>query len=448
MIKNYYKLLDHGQKELRKAALEIVQAGIEKADPEQSTYNLVKMDGYRLKILNVEYNLRKINRIFVIGTGKGSYSIAKALENLLGDLIYEGVTVVKRGDRRKLNKIEVIEAGHPIPDENSIVGAKKILELTKKADRNDIIFAAITGGSSALTTIPSNGIKLQDIQKLTDLLLRSGAIISEINAVRKHLCLIKGGRLLWYAQPAEVVTFTLDTAPENMPWPDMVLPDPSTFQDAIDILKKYDLWGTIPSSIRLFLVNNSGNSDLETLKSTKGMKSRIFFVGSPNKTCEAASKKAEELGYKSIILSTNLEGEAKDVGICLAGISKEVIKYNRPFSPPCAIITGGETTVTVGKAIGYGGPNQEFVLAFAEKMGADKSFSCVSLDTDGTDGPTDFAGGIVDGKTLESAKKIGINIPELLAQHKSSKALIDLGDIILTGHTGTNVMNLRVILII
>lgn len=448
MIKNYNKLIDHGQVKLREDVLKIVQTGIEKANPEKGTYDLINLSGNILKIMNIKYNLKKVNRIFLIGTGKGSYSISKALENLLGNLICEGVVVVKNGDTRRLDRIEVIEAGHPIPDKYSIIGAKKILEITKKANKNDIILAAITGGSSALTTIPPENIKLEDIQKVNDLLLKSGAIISEINAVRKHLCLIKGGRLLQYAHPAEVVTFTLDTAPENMPWPDMVLPDPTTFEDAVDVLKKYKLWKTIPSSIRLYLQKSLKYPGLETLKTIKGIKSKIFFVGSPQKTCEAAAKKAEELGYKPVILSTNLEGEAKYLGICLAGITKEVIKYNRPFTLPCAIITGGEATVTVGNSEGIGGPNQEFVLAFADKMGIKRDFACVSIDTDGTDGPTNFAGGIVDGKSIETAMKMNINIPEILLQHMSSKALSKLRDIILTGHTGTNVMNLRVIIIV
>lgn len=447
LIKNYSTLLSHGQRRVREEALKIITAGIKGADPGLGTYKLLKLDGDLLRIDGKIVNLKEVENIYVVGAGKGSFPIAAALESILGSLITEGVVVVKKGEQRRLKKIEVHEAGHPLPTEESIAGAKKIIEIARKAGEKDLVFAAITGGSSALVTLPPNGIRLGEIQELNDLLLKCGAVIREINIVRKHLCQIKGGRLVAAIQPAEAVTLTLDTAPEGMPWPDLALADPSTFQDAIDILHHYDLWGKVAPSIREYLTDGLTRPELETIKSIDGMRTSIFSVGDPVSACEAAAECARKLGYNPVILSTNIEGEAKDIGICFAGIAKEIIKRKRPFAPPCALISGGETTVTISKECGTGGPNQELVLGFAHKFKHQAEVACISVDTDGTDGPTEIAGGIVDGLTSERAEKIDIKLEQYIKGHNSSEALMKLDDAIITGHTGTNVMNLRVVLI-
>ena len=305
----------------------------------------------------------------------------------------------------------------------------------------------MTGGASALVTLPPEGITLADIQTLNDLLLKCGGTIRDINTVRKHLCLLKGGRLVAHIQPAQAVTLTLDTSPEGLPWPDLCLADPSTFQDAIDVLHLFDIWEAVPPAIRTYLEEGLKHPEWETVKSLSGFKAALFSVGSPVSACEAAAATARELGYEAVILASNLEGESIDVGICLAGITKEVIRYDRPFAKPCALITAGETTVTIRDSHGEGGPNQEVALAFAFKLGKKPDVCCVSIDTDGTDGPTQTAGGISDGQTLERAQALGLNIAEHLRRHDSAGALARLGDAIVTGHTGTNVMNLRVIVI-
>jgi len=447
IIKNYEELLSHGQENLREAALEIIQAGIKGANPGLGAYKKVKLSGYILFADNKEYDLRNIKRIYVVGAGKGAFSIAEALEKILGLHIYKGIVGVKRGEKRLLKKIEVVEAGHPLPDENSIIVARKILQIAKAAGEGDLVFAAITGGSSALATLPPRGIKLKEIQKLTDLLLKSGAPIRDINAVRKHLCRLKGGLLVSHIQPAESVTLTLETAPKDMPWPDMSLPDPTTFQDAIDVLKQYDLYNIVSPSIKNYLLEGMEKPELETIKSLEGMKTTIISVGDQTEACEAAANRAKEFGYNPIILSTSITGEAVTVGMCLAGIAREIIKNKRPFSPPCALISGGETTVTVPQNCGIGGRNQEFVLSFAQELGAGHEVCCASVDTDGTDGFTDIAGGIVDGKTMIRVNNLNINIANFLRNHNSSAALNALEDTIVTGHTGTNVLDLRVILI-
>jgi glycerate 2-kinase len=447
IIQNFDCLVSHGQQKARKDALKIVEAGIRGADPGVGTYNLVRLDGNTLLVGNKKLNLKAIEHIYVVGAGKGSFPIAEALENILGDLITEGIVVVKRGEKRRLQKIKIHEAGHPIPDQDSVEGARKIVAVVEKAGAKDLVFAAITGGSSSLVTLPVEGVSLKEMQDLTELLLKCGAVIREINIIRKHLCLMKGGRLVSYIQPAEAITLTLDTAPEGMPWPDMSLPDQSTFQDAVEVLKYYDLLEKVAPSIKRYLIEGRNKPELESIKTLEGMRTTIFSVGDPVRACESAARCAAQLGYNPAILSSNIEGEAKDIGICFAGIAKEIIKKKRPFLTPCALISGGETTVTIGEECGNGGPNQELVLGFAHKFKSDAEVVCVSVDTDGTDGPTEIAGGIVDSLTQQRAEETGVNIDYSIKNHNSLDALIRLEDALVTGQTGTNVMNLRVVVI-
>jgi glycerate 2-kinase len=447
LIRNNSELLCHGQRRVREDALKIIESGFRASDPGMGTHRHVKVAGKMLYVGGIEFDLDHINHVYVVGAGKGAYPIAEALEDILGPYITEGVVVAKRGEKRRLKHIEVCEAGHPIPDEDSVTGAEKILAIANKASDEDLVFAAITGGSSALVTLPPDGIRLEEIEELTNLLLRCGAVIREINIVRKHLCRMKGGKLVADVQPAQAITLTLDTQPEGMPWPDMSLPDPSTFQDAIDVLKYYDLWKQVSPSIREYLIYAKKRPELETVKSLAGMRTVIISVGDPVTTCEAASTTARELGYRSVILSTNMEGEAGDVGKCMAGIAKEIVQYDRPFKRPCALISGGELTVTLAENFGEGGPNQEFVLGFATMWKGENEIACAAVDTDGTDGPTDIAGGIIDGHILKEAKEKKVDLAKFLRKHKSLEALQRLHNAIITGHTGTNVLDLRVILI-
>lgn len=448
MIKNEKDLLSVGQKRLRRDALKIIQSGIQASDPGLGTLKHIRVDGDTLIVGADIFDMKAIDHIYVVGAGKGSFPIAESLESLLGKRISQGFVVVKKGEKRRLRYIEIIEAGHPIPDQNSIAGAEKIQAIAEKATEKDLVFAAITGGSSALVTLPPGDIQLEEIKTLTDLLLRCGAAINEINIVRKHLCKVKGGQLVAQIQPAEAITLTLDTQPEGgMPWPDMSLADPYTFQDAIDVLHYYDLWECVAPSIRRYLEYAKSRPELETVKSLDGMRTRILSVGDPATSCEAAAETARLLGYKPAILSTFMEGEAKEVAKSLAGIAMEVERFGRPFKKPCALISGGELTVTLSGNYGQGGPSQEFALGFAAALLGENEMACAAVDTDGTDGPTDIAGGIVDGLTRKESQKLGIRLEDFLKNHDSGTALGRLNSAIITGHTGTNVLDLRVILI-
>ena len=447
IIKNRASLLSHGRKELREHALDIVEAGIVGGDPGVGTYKIVNCDGNFLHVGDRCIDLAKIERVYVVGMGKGAFPIAEALESILGERIFRGTVVVKKGEKRRLKRIAIVEGGHPVPDEDSVAGAKQILEIADQAGPRDLVFVAVTGGASALATVCPEGITLSDIQKINELLLNSGAPIRDMNAVRKHLCLLKGGRLVSRIQPAEAITLTLDTRPKGMKWPDVSLPDETTFQDAIEVLRFYDLWDDAPESVRNYLMMGAEHPELETLKTLDGVKGRIFYVGSPLRVLSTAEEKARCLGYQPYILATNIQGESVASGICLAGIANEILLRNRPFPMPCVLISGGETTAAISTNSGIGGPNQEFILGFACEVEEADNFAAVAVDTDGTDGPTQIAGGISDGQTLRRAKAIGVDIKKYLKNHDSSTALSRLDDAIITGNTGTNMKNLRIIVI-
>ncbi|RLI46958.1 glycerate kinase [Candidatus Bathyarchaeota archaeon] len=449
IIKNRDELCSHGNIEGRKSILDILEHALEAVDSYKAVKKLVHIDDEKLIVDNLKFDLSKIENIYVLGAGKATMPIGMALEDILGERIRDGLIIVKKGQKRRLKRIKVIEASHPIPDEAGLEGAKELVKIAKNAKKGDLVFSAITGGSSALAPLPAKGISLEDKIEVTDLLLKSGAVIQEINAVRKHLSAIKGGRLAKLIHPAEIVNLTVsDVIGDPLDYiTDLTVPDTSTFEDAVFALKKYGLWEKVSNSVRTHLEKGLTDPSLETPKDFTGMKVHTFIISNNEAVCEAAKNRAEELGFNSIILSTMIEGESREAGIVLAGIAKEIEKNGRPFKPPCALISGGETTVTIEGEHGEGGRNQEFVLGFSLKIDGNKNITVSAIDTDGTDGPTDIAGGIADGYTLKRAREKDIDVYENLMKHNTSHVLRTLKDTIYTEPTGTNVMNLRVIII-
>lgn len=449
IIQNKDELLSHGNINVREVVLDVAECAIEAVDAYKSTKNMIRVEEDSLLVKDLIFDMRKVRNIYVLGGGKATFSIAKALDEILGERITRGTIIVKRGEKRRLKNIKVLEAGHPIPDEAGYEGAQEIIEIAKEACENDLVFCAITGGASALMPFPVKGISLEDKKRVTELLLKCGATIDEINAVRNHISEIKGGRLAKYLHPAEIINLIIVDEVAGQPWGPTV-PDTSTFQDAVRVLKKYGLWKKVPVTVKERLKRGISNPHLETLKEKdfESFKVHNIILADNNVMCEAAKKKAEELGYNSLILSTKLEGESREVGIVLASIAKEVEKKGRPIKPPCFLILGGETTVTLTGCTGMGGPSQELVLGASLKIAGSEKIVIASIDTDGTDGPTEIAGGIVDGYTLKRASKMGLDIFKILKKHNSSEALIKLGDAIITGPTGTNVMDLNLIAVI
>lgn len=449
-FKNFEQLTDHGEKDARVIALDCLSKALEAADTYLGTKRVVSLDQdvKTLRIADESFKLSEIGNIYVIGAGKGSFPIVRALDEILGDKITDGIVAIKDYEEiRELASVHVIKSGHPVPDINSIKAGDIVVDIAKKVKADDLVFACMTGGCSALMEIPVDGVSLEDLINLNKLLLHTGAVIGEMNAVRKHVSKIKGGGLIKILQPARVITLTQDTAPDSLPWPDPNLPDPTTFHDAIDVLQKYDIWDSCPTNIKNYLMAGLEDPTLETPKDFSGFRTSLYDTGNQRAACEAAADYAERLGYQGVILSTKIEGESKDVGTALAGIAKEIRLHNRPFKAPCILVSAGETTVSIHGEAGLGGPNQELVTGFGISIKGYEGIVLASIDSEGTDGVTDQAGGICDGKTYARSIEESVDLFRALKQHNTSLALTQLKDAIITGPTGTNVVNLRVIVI-
>jgi len=448
-IKNSEKLLSHGNVKIRQATLDIIDYALEKADPYTATKNLVSLKNNNLHVGSLTFNLHDHKRIFVLGAGKATFPIAKALEEILGDKITDGIVICKYGQERNLKYSKLYLAGHPIPDEAGHIAAQKVITLAKKTRPGDIVFAGITGGSSALMTLPVPEISLEEKKVVNKLLLTCGANIIEINAVRKHLSQIKGGRLaknicsqthLINLTVSDVIGDPLDyiTGP--------TVPDTSTFEDARNVISKYKLWEKLPVSVRNYLKN--ATSEMETPKDLSDHQLHNFIIVAGDTACVAAEIKAKEMGFNTMILSTMFEGESKELGRTFIAIAKEIIMNKRPLATPCAIISGGETTIKLEGNYGMGGPNQEFALSAALYLEDLKDTVIVGLDTDGTDGPTKIAGAIVDSSSTRMAKKLGISLQHELDWHNTLEVFEKMGDAIITGPTGTNVNDLKFLLVL
>jgi len=439
-------LLSHGPQELRRAAIDILEYALAAADPYHVVKELIHLDGEILSVGDLRYDLSQRGKIYVLGAGKATFRIAQALEEVLGPRIERGVIVVNRRPPERLKHIQVLEAGHPIPDERSFQAAREVMACAQAAQAGDLVFAAITGGSSALLCLPAEGISLEEKRTVHKLLLTSGADILAINAVRKHLSRIKGGLLAQAVLPAELINLTVsDVIGDPLDYiTGPTVADPSYVSDAIDVLKRFDLWDKVASSVREHL---SRGNQAETPKAFDADLVHTFLLIPSATACEAASVRAQELGFHPLVLTTSLEGESQEVGIFLGTIAKEIVMNGRPIAPPCAVIASGEATVTVLDADGTGGPSQELALGAATRIEGMPQVVVASIDTDGFDGPTEFAGALIDGSTISRAEKLGYDVFSQLKAHNVTPLLKDIGDTLLTGPTGTNIADLLVILV-
>ena len=446
-IKNRRQLLSHGLKKERGAVLNIMDYALTATDPYRATKELVNLDGQILHIGELEIDLSQKGNIYVLGMGKATFLIAKALEEILSSRISAGIIIVKRGQLGVLNRITVREASHPVPDREGWLAAQELMMLAKVARKGDIVLCAITGGSSALAPLPVPRISLQDKIRVTELLLNSGATIREINAVRKHISRIKGGKLAQAIFPATVINLTVsDVTGDPLDYITCpTVPDTSTFTDAIAALERHNLVGKVPKSVLNYL--QTATPEMETPKDFNGLPVYSFVLVKSKAICEAAAEKAIILGHNPMILSSYLESDSREAGSIFTAIAREIQNYERPLRPPCVIIAGGETTVVIHDRPGQGGPNQEFVLGAALKLNESDRVVVAAIDSDGTDGPTDIAGGIVDASTMTRASEQKLNIFAQLTCHNTSYVLQKLGDAIITGHTGTNVNDLKLMLV-
>ena len=450
-IKNTGILLSQGNVKLRKTALAIIEAALAGADPYKATCDLISFKENVLTVGDLRYDLTRQQRIFLLGAGKATYPIAKALEDILGNRITYGVVVCKYGQEGKLSRSKLYLSSHPIPDEAGFSAAREALDLAGKTGPDDIIFGCITGGSSALLPYPVPGISLDDKKEINKLLLTCGANIIEINAVRKHLSLVKGGRLAQAIHPdAHLINLTVsDVIGDPLDYiTDPTVPDTSDFLDARATLSKYDLWDKVPSSVSQYLRGAGPDQETPKEKDLCEHHRSDFVIVAGDAACVAAADKAKGLGFNTIILSTMLEGESRELGRTFAAIANEIVLNQRPLKSPCAVIGGGETTVKILKnTAGIGGPNQEFAVGASPYIDDIGSVVVVGLDSDGTDGPTDLAGAIVDEKTASRSQVLNIDIHDCLNRHNVTPAVLKLQDAIITGSTGTNVNDLKIMLI-
>lgn len=445
IILNSETLSSKGNVQGRKVVLDIIEDALEHVDCYNLTKNLMEFRN-NLRIGSLIYDLRKVREIFVVGAGKQVTFVAAAIEDLLEDRICEGLVVEKRGWGCKTRRIAVVEGGHPIPDEDSVNGAQEIARIARRAGEGDLVIVCVTGGCTSLAALPPKGVTLEEVREVFDLLLRSGAPLQDMNTVRKHLSQIGGGKLSMMVHPAETVGLIAVDELAGLPWGPTV-PDTTTFSDAMHVLRRYDLYDKVPLSVMSYLERadpleeTPKRSDFER----NGVRARNLIFAENGMLCRAAEARAIELGMTGAIVSTSVEGEAKDVGAVLASISREIESNARPFEPPCILIAGGETTVSITGDSGEGGRNQELALAAALKIAGSKRTVMASIGTDGTDGPTDIAGAIVDGYTLRSASEVGIDLFEQLKRHDSSYVFRKLNDAIYTGNTRTNLMDLMIV---
>jgi len=386
---------------------------------------------------------RPKGRTVIIGAGKASGAMAKALEDAW-DGPLEGLVVTRYGYRVPTERLEVVEAAHPVPDVAGRDAARRIFELVQGLTEDDLVLCLISGGGSSLLALPAEGVTLEDKQAMNKALLASGATISEMNTVRKHLSAIKGGRLAKAAYPAKVVALMISDVPGDDPSiiaSGPTVPDPSTNADALAIIEKYGL--DVPDNMRRLL-----DTAEETPKPGDPCFARVenIMIATPQASLEAAAEVAREAGVTPVILGDSIEGESRDVALVHAGIARQCAMRGQPQQPPCVLISGGETTITL-KGKGKGGRNTEFLLALAIALDGMPNIYALAGDTDGVDGSEDNAGALVYPDTLARAEAAGINPKAMLADNDPYTFFKGIGDLLETGPTLTNVNDLRAILI-
>ncbi len=436
-IKNREALLSHGNRELRQAALDIAEHALSQVDPYKATTALLSLEGDTLTVGHLKLDLSRRGAVYVLGAGKASLPIARALEDVLGDRITDSLVTVKEGQEAGTRLIRLTEASHPLPDERGFEASKEMMRLADKARAGDLVFCAFTGGSSALAPYPVEGVTIREKREVHRLLLESGASIREINAVRKHLSRIKGGQLALAILPAEIINLTVSDVTGD-PYDYITcptVPDTSTFDDARHVLDRHRLWDRFPPSAANYLRN--ATADLENPKDFREESVHTFLLVKSSAVCEAAAEKASELQFSAHILTTEMEGDSITEGL---RFGQQLA--TRECLAPLALIAGGETTVTLASKGGEGGPNQEFALSACQALSSNDQI-VLSLDTDGTDGPTLLAGALTDRSTLERAHALRLDIDDALQRHNVSPLLRALNDAIETGHTGTNVNDLK-----
>jgi glycerate 2-kinase len=467
-ITNLETLIRHGNVPGRRAVLEIIEAGLQAADPYDKVLQLIRVEKDTLIVGNPLfepsgapvrgeeiYDLSKGGRVYVLGAGKGVQRVAQAIEDLLGDRLAGGHIIDKKGTEVYLKRIEVTLGAHPVPDQDCVRGCERILALTRGLREDDLVFTIGASGFSSLLTLPVPGVSLEDVRQVVYLLqIERGAPTLDLSPVRNHLDRLKGGRISAHIYPARSVHLLAKDPATYESWIYHnywvhTLPDPSTFADAVAILKKWDAWDAMPASVRRHLERADPRD--ETVKPERFLQlpHRIYGI-LPGVQGEwpTAKGKARELGYQPVTLAVGLGAEASQAGLVVATIARTAESRGVPFAPPVALFTAGELLVTVGEGRGVGGRNQEYALAAALEIEGSQHIVVGAVDTDGTDGPgpqyvpgrgdlPTLAGGVVDGYTVEEARHRGLDLRKALKHHDTTPALVALDSgILATQNTG------------
>ncbi len=424
------------------AVRKIFDAALRAVDP----YGCVERHMNSLRAYYIKHAFREL---YVAAFGKAAYPMARAVEDHLWDVLTGGIAVTKEGHGGKLDKIEIFEASHPLPDERGVEATERMMELLKGTDERALVLCLISGGGSALLVSPCEGVTLDDKRRTIDLLLKAGAEIGELNAVRKHISRVKGGRLAEAAAPSPLVSLIISDVIGD--YIDVIAsgptaPDRSTFKDAVDVLEWYGLKRSVPSSVIDHLAAGLAGKVPETPKPGMELFEKVEnrIIASNKLALEAARVKAEELGFAAEVISMDMAGEARAVAESMAMQAREVKKEGG--GRPRCLISGGETTVTV-RGMGKGGRNMELALAFARRIEGVDGITLLSAGTDGTDGPTDAAGAVVDGSTVPRAREAGLDAGAYLEDNDSYNFFRKAGGLLVTGPTGTNVMDIQVMIV-
>lgn len=443
--------MERSLEQLRADALEIFRAGIAAVEPAGAVRSCLRLDGETLVAGKSRLPLPPGGRIFVVGIGKAAAPMAAAVEEVLGERIARGVVVTRYGHGQPLRRVELLEAGHPLPDEGGLAASRAVEAVLAEAAADDLVIVLISGGGSALLPAPAGAVTLAEKAAVTRLLQEAGADIGELNTVRKHLSRLKGGGLARLAAPARLLSLILSDVvgdPLDVIASGPTVADPTTFAEALAVLARYRLLDRVPPAVLDHLRRGEAGEIQETPKPDAPFFGGTFnlLVGSNAIAVFAAAELAKKLGYRTLVLSTTITGEARPVAAVHAALAREIVASGNPLAPPACLISGGETTVTV-RGGGQGGRNQEFALAAAPGIAGLPGTLILSAGTDGTDGPTDAAGAFADGTTTARAAALGLAPTRHLENNDAYPFFAALGDLLITGPTRTNVMDLRIILV-
>lgn len=456
-IRNRDQILSHGDVESRRIVLDITEKTLQKLDARGRIKSIMRLDGDMLHIGVKSWDLSKKRNVYLLGAGKACNHMAMAVDEILGNRLTRGIAIVKIAEETDVfNKTEVYVGGHPLPNKEGYRACLKMLELVDNAGTDDLFIVVISGGSSALMSCPIEGVSLEYEIVVTDVMLKSGANIYEINAIRRHISQFNGGMLAKRieARGAELIGFGISDGMGSPATGDIRIPyaaykstpmgpDTTTLEDARRVIRDYNVADRLPKNVVDYLMNVGPEG--ETPKAFPN--NTYYLINTLPDSCIYAKRFAEEMGIHAVILTSYLEGESRDVGTVFASIAREIQAYGNPVSAPCMVLASGEATTKIldnSEITGHGGPSQEETLSFAFTADKAKGVCLLSIDSEGTDGTTPVAGGITDSQSLKAARSKGIDVFAALRGHACYEALSAMDDVVFTGNTGTNLCDFNI----